>query len=90
MMDAIEPVMEPIRTEDEVSQNAQSVLWLSRRTEAISRMECAMLMERFQNGEISAFRYQPVAIRPTDTDGDFDVFFCQQQSAQIILHIHDA
>jgi transposase InsO family protein len=37
-----------------------------------------------------AFRYQPVAIRPTDTDGDFDVFFCQQRVAHISLHIHDA
>lgn len=49
MMDATEPVMEslqvPIRTEDEVSQDAR----------AISRIECAMLVERFQNGEISAF-----------------------------------
>ena len=49
MMDVAEPVMEslqvPIRTKDEVSQNAQ----------AISRIECAVLVERFQNGEISAF-----------------------------------
>lgn len=37
-----------------------------------------------------AFRYQPVAIRPTDTDGDFDVFFCQQRVAHISLHIHNA
>lgn len=49
MMDVTEPVMEslqiPIRTEDEVSQDAR----------AVSRIECAMLVERFQNGEISAF-----------------------------------
>lgn len=49
MMNATEPVMkslqDPIRTEDEVPQNAQ----------AVSRMDCAMLVERFQNGEISAF-----------------------------------
>ncbi len=49
MINATEPVMKslqaPIRTEDEVPQNAQ----------AVSRMDCAMLVERFQNGEISAF-----------------------------------
>ena len=49
MMNATEPVMKslqaPIRTEDEVPQNAQ----------AVSRMDCAVLVERFQNGEISAF-----------------------------------
>ena len=37
-----------------------------------------------------AFRYQPVAIRPTDTDGDFHVFFCQQRVAHISLHIRNA
>ena len=49
MMEATELDMEslqaPIRIEDEVPQNAK----------AISRIECAMLVERFQNGEISAF-----------------------------------
>ena len=30
-----------------------------------------------------AFRGQPVAIRPTDTDGVFDVYFCKQKVAQI-------
>ncbi len=44
MMNATEPVMKslqaPIRTEDEVPQNAQ----------AVSRMDCAVLVERFQNG----------------------------------------
>jgi len=48
MMDATEPGMEslqvPIRTEDEVPD-----------AQAVSRMECTMLVERFQNGEISAF-----------------------------------
>ena len=32
-----------------------------------------------------AFRHQPVAVRPTDTDGIFQVFFCQQKIAQISL-----
>ncbi len=33
-----------------------------------------------------AFQRQPVAIRPTDTDGDFHVFYCQKQVAQISFH----
>jgi hypothetical protein len=44
MINATEPVMKslqaPIQTEDEVPQNAQ----------AVSRMDCAMLVELFQNG----------------------------------------
>jgi transposase InsO family protein len=32
-----------------------------------------------------AFRYQPVAIRPTEAVGHFDVFFCKQKVAQIHL-----
>ena len=35
-----------------------------------------------------AFRYQPVALRPTETDGIFQVFFCKHMVAQIDLH-HD-
>jgi transposase InsO family protein len=48
-----------------------------------------------ENGKISfhnrsfrvgkAFRHQPVALRPTPTDGLFDVFFSRQQVAQINL-----
>jgi transposase InsO family protein len=33
-----------------------------------------------------AFRHQPVALRPTATDGIFQVFFCQYIVAQIDLH----
>jgi transposase InsO family protein len=33
----------------------------------------------------AGFRYQPVALRPTETDGVFDVFFCKQKVAQINL-----
>jgi transposase InsO family protein len=33
----------------------------------------------------SAFRHQPVALRPTDPDGTFNVFFCTQKVAQISL-----
>jgi transposase InsO family protein len=33
----------------------------------------------------SAFRHQPVALRPLDQDGVFEVFFCQQKVAQIDL-----
>jgi transposase InsO family protein len=36
----------------------------------------------------AAFRHQPVAVRPTDIDGIFNVFFCKQKVAQINLH-HD-
>jgi transposase InsO family protein len=32
-----------------------------------------------------AFRYNPVALRPTETDGTFDVFFCSFKVAQINL-----
>lgn len=32
-----------------------------------------------------AFRHQPVALRPTLTDGDFEVIFCQQKVARISL-----
>jgi len=35
-----------------------------------------------------AFNHQPVALRPADQDGVFDVFFCKQKVAQISLH-HD-
>lgn len=35
----------------------------------------------------SAFRYQPVAIRSSQPDGVFQVFFCQQQVAQIDLRM---
>jgi len=48
-MDMTKLVMESLQTpsqiEDEILQNAQD----------ISRMECAMLVDRFQNGDISAF-----------------------------------
>jgi len=33
----------------------------------------------------SAFRHQPIALRPADLDGTFHVFFCNQKVAQIIL-----
>jgi len=33
-----------------------------------------------------AFQHQSVAIRPTDVDGDFHVFYCQKQIAQISFH----
>ena len=33
----------------------------------------------------SAFRYQPVALRSSQPEGVFQVFFCQQQVAQIDL-----
>lgn len=42
----------------------------------------------FQNRSFrvgKAFRYQPVAIRPAEADGHFDVFFCKQKVAQIDL-----
>lgn len=32
-----------------------------------------------------AFRYNPVAIRPTQQEGDFEVYFCQLKVAQISL-----
>jgi transposase InsO family protein len=36
----------------------------------------------------AAFRHQPVAVRPTENDGIFNVFYCKQKVAQINLH-HD-
>jgi len=36
-----------------------------------------------------AFRHQPVAIRPAEMDGHFDVFFCKQKVAQINLCCHN-
>lgn len=33
----------------------------------------------------AGFRHQPVALRPTETDGILDVFFCKQKVAQINL-----
>jgi transposase InsO family protein len=36
----------------------------------------------------AAFRHQPVAVRPSDIDGIFNVFFCKQKVAQINLQ-HD-
>lgn len=33
----------------------------------------------------AGFRYQPVALRPTDQDGIFNVYFCTQKVAQISL-----
>jgi hypothetical protein len=30
-----------------------------------------------------AFCYQPVAIRPTETDGEFDIYYCKQPVAKI-------
>lgn len=35
----------------------------------------------------SAFRHQPIALRPTDPDGTFNVFFCNQKVAQISLQV---
>jgi hypothetical protein len=32
-----------------------------------------------------AFRYNPVALRPTQVDGDYDVYYCHQRVAQISL-----
>jgi transposase InsO family protein len=42
---------------------------------------------RFRVGK--AFYQQPVALRPTDTDGLFDVFFCHKPVAQISFHDPD-
>lgn len=33
----------------------------------------------------AAFRHQPVAIRPSEIDGNFNVFYCKQKVAQISL-----
>lgn len=38
---------------------------------------------RFRVGR--AFRHQPVALRPTQEDGTYEVFFCHQKIAQICL-----
>jgi transposase InsO family protein len=35
----------------------------------------------------SAFRHQPVGLRPTDEDGVFNVFYCKQKVAQISFRI---
>jgi transposase InsO family protein len=42
---------------------------------------------RFRVGK--AFRHQPVALRPTETDGIFQVFFCKSKVAKIDLHQHN-
>jgi transposase InsO family protein len=42
----------------------------------------------FQNRALrvgKAFRYNPVALRPTDMDGEYDVFFCDQKVAHFNL-----
>jgi transposase InsO family protein len=36
-----------------------------------------------------AFRGEAVALRPTETDGDFDIYFCNQKVAQITLRVHN-
>ncbi len=36
-----------------------------------------------------AFRGEVVALRPTETDGDFDLYFCHQKVAQISLRVHN-
>jgi transposase InsO family protein len=36
-----------------------------------------------------AFRGEAVALRPTETDGDFDIYFCHQKVAQISLPVHN-
>jgi transposase InsO family protein len=42
---------------------------------------------RFRVGK--AFRYNPVALRPTQVDGDFEVIYCQQKVALISLRVHN-
>ncbi len=37
-----------------------------------------------------AFCYQPVAIRPTETDGVFDIYYCKQPVAKISLRGENA
>ena len=44
----------------------------------------SFLHHKFRVGK--AFHEQPVALRPTDTDGVFDVFFCHKKIAQIDFH----
>jgi hypothetical protein len=34
-----------------------------------------------------AFRRETVALRPAETDGDFDIYFCHQKVAQISLRV---
>lgn len=36
-----------------------------------------------------AFRHQPVAIRPTEEDGEFSVYYCHEKVAQISLRDHN-
>jgi transposase InsO family protein len=36
-----------------------------------------------------AFKGYPVGVRPTTTDGNFDVYFCHERIATIDLHHHD-
>lgn len=42
---------------------------------------------RFRVGK--ALSRETVALRPTETDGDFDVYFCHQKVAQISLRVHN-
>ena len=37
-----------------------------------------------------AFRHQPVCVRPTDRDGEYAVFFCQQQIGRIDLRCEES
>jgi transposase InsO family protein len=47
---------------------------------------CGKICFQGKTFRISAgFRYQPVALRPTEQDGIFEVFFCKQKIAQISL-----
>jgi len=36
-----------------------------------------------------AFRGEAVALRPAETDGSFDIYFCHQRVAQISLRVHN-
>lgn len=36
-----------------------------------------------------AFQYLPVGLKPTDVDGNFEVFFCSKKIAKISLHKHN-
>ena len=40
---------------------------------------------RYRAGK--AFREHPVALRPTEDDGDFDIYFCSQKVAQFSLRV---
>jgi transposase InsO family protein len=53
-----------------------------RKVDVASRI--SFLNRPFRVGK--AFRRQPVAIRPTEIDGEFDVLFCTQRVAQISFH----